>query len=195
MKNIYIVSENGQYQSSFSGDDSLIEFNVKDINDNLKINVAPTNHNDYWDFNLKKWVSIGESPSEYHIFNYETKQWQDFRSLEDVKYQKWQEIKSQREFTETAGVVFNHYIYDSDMISQQRLTTAISLNKDIAWKTKDNQLTILTPRELKSLQKTIAQHISDVYHHAEYLRERIMSANHIEDIDNIQWSYTQSQAI
>lgn len=142
---------------------------------------------DYWDFHNHRWVSIGEAPSSFHIFNYESKIWQDTRSIEEIKNHKWQEIKSQRELLEFGGIFFDGHNYDCDLISQQRISIAIYLGEDVQWKTKDNQLVNLTHQQLKSLYQAIAQHITYIHSHAENIRQKIENTTSIDDIHDICW--------
>lgn len=185
MINVYIITSNGQCQSTFSGADDIVLLNTEHIAPHLKITIPPNHHSDYWDFDLQQWQSIGEAPSPYHQFNYELKQWQDVRTLDDVKYQKWQEIKAQRHALEFGGVMFEGHHYDSDLISQQRIATAIVLNESVQWKTKDNQIVQLSHQQLNGLYQTIAQHITQLHLKSEQLRQMIEVAETIADVDKI----------
>lgn len=180
-----IVSKHGQYQSSFIADNDVIQINTSHIDEHLKITIPPNHHSDYWDFDLQQWQSIGEAPSPHHQFNYELKQWQDVRTLDDVKYQKWQDIKTQRTALEFGGVMFEGHHYDSDLISQQRIATAIALNESVQWKTKDNQIVQLSHQQLNGLYQTIAQHITQLHLKSEQLRQMIEVAETITDVDKI----------
>lgn len=180
-----IVSKHGQYQSSFIADNDVIQINTSHIDEHLKISIPPNDLSDYWDFDKGQWQSIGETPSPHHQFNYELKQWQDIRTLDDVKYQKWQEIKAQRHALEFGGVMFEGHHYDSDLISQQRIATAIALNESVQWKTKDNQIVQLSHQQLNGLYQTIAQHITQLHLKSEQLRQMIEVAETIADVDKI----------
>lgn len=180
-----IVSKHGQYQSSFIADNDVIHLNTSHIDEHLKISIPPNDLSDYWDFDKGQWVAIGKAPSPHHSFNYELKQWHDLRTLDDVKYQKWQEIKAQRHALEFGGVMFEGHHYDSDLISQQRIATAIALNESVQWKTKDNQIVQLSHQQLNGLYQTIAQHITQLHLKSEQLRQMIEVAETIADVDKI----------
>ena len=66
-------------------------------------------------------------PSPNHTFNYTTKQWEDPRTLADLKAAQWNLIKSARSQAEYAGFTWDGSTFDSDAISQNRITGAVTL--------------------------------------------------------------------
>lgn len=138
---------------------------------------------DYW--NGSKFVSIGEPPSPHHIFDYSIKQWIDPRTLDEIKSQKWAEIKSERDRLEFGGFEFDGGIYDSDQVSQGRIMGAAAAGMDQVWTLADNTTTYLTTNELVQLYQALQIHIAITHQRGRAAREAIMSATTKDDVDAV----------
>ena len=53
--------------------------------------------NTYWDADAAQWVSRGDKPSEFHVWNASSKAWGDPRSQAQVLVDKWVAIWAQRD--------------------------------------------------------------------------------------------------
>ena len=133
------------------------------------------------------WRDIPKQPSVFHIFDYSVKQWVDPRSLEQVKDQKWSEIKSEREATEYGGFYFLDQIFDSDITSQSRIISASELGVDVDWTLKDNTVVLLSAEQLKKLRMTLAQHVADCHIRSRIARQLIYESETIEQVNSIQY--------
>ena len=141
---------------------------------------------DYFDAKSKKFVSIGEPPSPHHTFDYTTKQWIDPRSLDDIKAQKWAEIKSQRDRLEFGGFEFEGNTYDSDQVSQGRIMGAVSADVDQVWTLADNTTAELSASQLQQLYAALQAHIASVHGRGRIARQIIYDAETKEEVEAVQ---------
>lgn len=149
----------------------------------IKTDIQP-NLSDYWNGNA--FVSIGEPPSMHHIFDYDTKQWIDPRTLDEIKVQKWTEIKKQRDQLEFGGFEFEGNVYDSDQVSQGRIMGAVLAGVDQVWTLADNTAVELSASQLQQLYATLQAHISSVHERGRITRIAIESAETVEEVEAIQ---------
>lgn len=156
---------------------------------NMDVSVVadePNSPTDYWDFDLHQFVSIGESPSPHHVFDYSIKQWVDPHTLDEIKNQKWQEIKKQRDALEFGGFEFDGGIYDSDQVSQGRIMGASIAGIDQVWTLADNTTRLLTAIQLQQLYAALQMHIAAAHERGRIARQLIYEATSKEQIDAIQ---------
>lgn len=146
---------------------------------------APQQKTDYWDFSLCSFVSIGKPPSPHHTFDYTTKQWTDPRTLDDIKTQKWAEIKQQRDQLEFGGFEFEGNIYDSDRVSQGRVLGAALANLPQEWTLADNTTVLLSEIQLNNLYKVMQAHITDTHVRGRIAREAINAALTKEEVNAV----------
>lgn len=146
---------------------------------------TPQQKTDYWDFSLCLFVSIGIQPSPHHTFNYATKQWIDPRSLDDLKAHKWEEIKLERDALEFGGFEFEGGIYDSDQVSQGRITGAAGAGIDQTWTLANNTTVELTARQLKELYAALQAHIASVHERGRIARQLVFEAETKEQVEEI----------
>ena len=141
---------------------------------------------DYFDAKSKKFVSIGDPPTHNHTFDYTTKQWIDPRTLDEIKAQKWAEIKSQRDQIEFGGFEFDGGIYDSDQVSQGRIMGAAAAGLDQIWTLRDNTTVNLTASQLQQLYAALQAHIASVHERGRIARLAIESAEIKEEVEAVQ---------
>ena len=141
---------------------------------------------DYFDDKSKKFVSIGEPPSPHHTFDYTTKQWIDPRTLDEIKTQKWAEIKSQRDPLEFGGFEFEGNVYDSDQVSQGRIMGAALAGIDQVWTLANNTTVELSATQLQQLYAALQAHIASVHERGRIARLAIESAETKEEVESIQ---------
>ena len=149
----------------------------------ISVDVAPK-LSDYW--NGSEFVSIGESPSPYHVFDYTTKQWINPRSLDEIKVQKWTEIKKQRNQLEFGGFEFEGNVYDSDQVSQGRIMGAAAAGVDQVWTLADNTTVELSALQLQQLYVALQMHVASVHERGRIARIAIESAETVEEVEAIQ---------
>ena len=120
------------------------------------------------------------------IFDTLSEQWVDVRSLEDVKQQKWDEIKNLRDSLEFGGFEFESGVYDSDQVSQGRIVGAMIAGVDQVWTLADNTNVSLTASQLQQLYTVLQVHIASVHERGRIARQLIFEAESKEEVEGIQ---------
>ena len=180
----YLLNQNGSIISSISGVNDLIDLNTPSSAVYVDHEI-PVSMTDYWDFDLHQFVSIGEPPSPHHVFDYSIKQWVDPRTLDEIKNQKWQEIKRQRDALEFGGFEFEGNIYDSDQVSQGRIMGASLAGVDQVWTLADNTTVELSASQLQQLYAALQAHIASVHERGRIARQKIETALTYEEIEAV----------
>ena len=145
---------------------------------------TPPSLSDYWDGEV--FVSIGDSPSTHHIFDYDTKQWIDPRSLDEIKAQKWAKIKSYRNQLEFGGFEFEGNVYDSDQVSQGRIMGAAAAGVDQIWTLADNTTVELIALQLQQLYAALQVHVASTHERGRIARQLIYAAETKEEVEAVQ---------
>lgn len=180
----YLLNQDGSIISSISGASGMVELNTPS-NAVYVDDVNPASVTDYWDFDLHQFVSIGEAPSPHHVFDYSIKQWADPRTLDEIKSQKWQEIKKQRDALESGGFEFEGGIYDSDQVSQGRIMGASIAGVDQVWTLADNTTRLLTAAQLQQLYVALLMHIATTHERGRIARQLIYDATTKEQVEAV----------
>ena len=162
---------------------SSLDF-IEANNHGILIFDSPKQKTDYWDGSA--FVSIGEPPSTHHTFDYITKQWIDPRSIDEIKAQKWDEIKSQRNQLEFGGFEFESNVYDSDQVSQGRIMGAALAGVDQVWTLADNTTVELSASQLQQLYSALQAHIASTHERGRIARLAIEAAETKEEVEAIQ---------
>ncbi len=182
MRTRYVISDEGKCIASFTGSNEILELNTQGKKYTEK---QPTSPSDWWNFETESWESVGEKPSEVHEFDYTAKKWSDPRSLDQVKEEKWNKIKLQRNQLEFGGFEFNGHTFDSDIASQSRIATAAALGLEVEWTTKDNSTILLNSEQLKNLQVALAQHVNKLHELGRKARLKIAEATTKEEVEAV----------
>jgi len=133
------------------------------------------------------WRDMPKQTSTYHIFDYNLKDWVDPRTLDEIRIQKWNEIKATRETTEYGGFLFLEEIFDSDIASQSRIIAASDLDISVDWTLQDNSVVTLTAEQMKALKIALAQHVSSCHERSRIARQKIYEAETFEEINIIEF--------
>lgn len=133
-----------------------------------------------------EWYAIEGKPSENHIYDYDLKDWIDPRNLDEIKAQKWDEIKSQRDRLEFGGFEFEGGVYDSDQVSQGRIMGAAIAGVDQVWTLADNTTVELRAEEIKEMYQVMQSHIASVHERGREARLAIDRALTKEEVEAIQ---------
>ena len=177
-KNLVKILDNGKVDCIYS-----TPVPVSGYDDWVEVDTPPS-LSDYW--NGEVFVSIGDSPSTHHVFDYTTKQWTDPRSLDEIKAQKWAEIKLQRNQLEFGGFEFDGNIYDSDQVSQGRIMGAALAGVAQVWTLADNTTVELSASQLHQVYATLQAHIASTHERGRIARLAIDNALTKEDIEAVQ---------
>jgi len=183
MNRVFLTAE-GQIVKVISGNNEVIDNNTLD--GDIYIDTEEYNlNNNYWDFIENKFVYYGTASEPYMSFNFKTKEWEDLRSLEDVKEAKWVAIKKERDSLEFGGFIFQGNVYDSDQIAQGRISTAASLGVPVEWTLADNSTIWLEPEDIQALVVALAQHVTSVHARGKIAREAIFNATTVDDVNAV----------
>ena len=180
--NRVFIEDNGRIISTISGIPEILDLNM--ISDKyIDVDVLP-NLDQYW--SGSEWVAIPPQPSPHHIFDYGLKDWIDTRTLDEIKAQKWDEIKSQRDQLEFGGFEFEGYFYDSDQVSQGRIMGAASAGVDQVWTLADNTTVKLSASQLQQLYAALQAHIASSHERGRIARQLIYDAETKEQVGAVQ---------
>ena len=180
----YFLSQDGEILRAIGGNREQFQVNTKDgeiFIDTCEAVVSSS----YYSFTEKRFIALSDAPSPQHVFDYDIKQWIDPRALEEIKAQKWAEIKQQRDHLEFGGFEFEGNIYDSDQISQGRILGAASAGLSQVWTLADNTTVNLTADQLVQIYQALQTHTASVHQRGRTAREVIMSATTKEDVESI----------
>jgi len=131
-------------------------------------------------------------PTPNHIFNWQTKQWEDPRTLADFKEAQWSTIKQARSAAEYAGFTWDGSTFDSDAISQNRITGAVTLAQMsptfvINWILADNTTRTLNQADMIAVGVALGQHVQTQFTKAQALRLQIETASTPEQVAAVVW--------
>ena len=174
------INTAGRIVGRIQGTDEIIELNTPD--GCIAVDEPPGEHYYYMHPN---WIPMPPRPDGFNEFDYTTKQWIDPRTLDEIKAQRWTEIKSERDRLEFGGFEFDGGIYDSDQVSQGRIMGAAAAGMDQVWTLADNTTTHLTANELVQLYQALQMHIAITHQRGRVAREAIMSATTKDDVDAV----------
>lgn len=132
-----------------------------------------------------EWYAAEGKPSENHIYDYDLKDWIDPRTLDEIKAQRWTEIKYDRDSLEFGGFEFEGNIYDSDQVSQARIMGAASAQIDQIWTLANNKTVELTAAQLGQLYQALQAHIANIHERGRIARQLIYESTSIEQVELI----------
>lgn len=179
MKFYIVCKDTGRFVGEINTSNS-----VEYVTEDLLVEMPPSTNLDYFDIE-RGWITPPPPPSSNHMFDYIIKQWIDPRTLDEIKAQKWAEIKSERDRLEFGGFEFDGGIYDSDQVSQGRIMGAAAAGMDQVWTLADNTTTYLTTNELVQLYQALQIHIAITHQRGRVAREAIVSATIKDDVDAV----------
>ncbi|WP_278364800.1 DUF4376 domain-containing protein [Acinetobacter schindleri] len=170
----------GRLIKTISAPDDVVEMNTPE--GCLAVEDPPESNMYYQD----GWVAMPTQPSPHHTFDYTTKQWIDPRTLDEIKAQKWAEIRSGRDSLEFGGFEFEGNIYDSDQVSQGRIMGAVIAGVDQVWTLADNTTVELSASQLQQLYAALQAHIASIHERGRIARQLIFDAETIEQVEAVQ---------
>ena len=114
-------------------------------------------------------------------------------TLEDVKAQKINELKSIRDAKEMEPVLYAEHKFDFDSKSYERITAAIyALNMQgatstINWTLADNGSTPVTANDLRGVIAAAAVRSDALHTTYRALKSQVQAAETVDDVNNIMW--------
>jgi hypothetical protein len=137
-------------------------------------------------------VQMPTKPSPNHTFNYTSKQWEDPRTLADLKAEKWRNIKANRDAAEHGGFTWDGSVFDSDALSQQRITGAVTLAQmspafTTVWTLANNSTRTLSAADMFAVGMALGTHVATQFLQGQLLREQIDDAATAQEVEAIHW--------
>ena len=175
-----IISKNGEILQMIYANEETVVLNTP--KDGFAVDDPPKSNMFYQD----GWVEMPTQLSPHFIFDYEVKQWIDPRSLDEIKAQKWTEIKFERDQLEFSGFEFEGNTYDSDQVSRGRIMGAAAAGVDQTWTLTNNTTVELTALQLQQLYTALQAHIASVHERGRIARQLIFEAETKEQVEAAQ---------
>lgn len=153
----------------------------------------------------KQYVSEGAlvdkpiRPSKQHVFNYQTKTWEDPRSLEDFRQAAYKAIEEWRDTEENKEFVFYHAgrSWDAGLITRQRLQPVVNLSQlpdGFFWTDSDN---LDVPLDMASLQLLAQAHeealvikVFEIHAQQRAMKNAVAAATTKEQVQSIVIGYS-----
>jgi hypothetical protein len=138
-------------------------------------------------------VPMAPQPTNTHEFDWESKQWIDARSLEEIKSAKWRLVKQLRDDSEHGGFSIDGLTFDSNPISQAKIQGAVQLallapeSFTIDWTLANNSVATIDRKTLLAVGLALGQHVQQVHAHARDLRSQIEAAETVEQVEAVVW--------
>lgn len=136
----------------------------------------------------------GPAPTSYHLWNPVLGAWAlPAGALQKARADRWASIKQARTQAEWAGFAWDGSLFDSDPVSQQRLTAAVTLAQispngfEVSWTLKDNTVRLLTASDLLGVGAALGGHVASVFARSQELRGQIDAAQSVEDVLSLNW--------
>lgn len=105
---------------------------------------------------------------------------------------KWAEIKHRRSMAEAAGFLWDGSSFDSDALSQQRITGAVTLAQmsasfSVGWVLADNTVRTLNQEDMFLVGEALGAHVAAVFAKGVALRAQIEAATTVGQIEAVVW--------
>lgn len=177
----YLIAPNGQFIQKLEGTAQEILSMIPEGHDTTIL--PPPRTTDYW--NGTAWVHIGAQPHWYMEFDYDVKQWKDTRNIDDVRRQKWEEIKLARNQFEFGGFTYNDWPFDSDQISQGRILAALLFGQPTEWTLANDEVVSLTKEQVEEFGQAMMQHVQNAHARGRAARAAINAATTIQEVEAV----------
>lgn len=140
------------------------------------------------------YYQLHPQPSRSHVFNYTTKQWEDPRTLDDFKAEKYAAIKKSRDATEFSSFIYNGMTFDGDVDAQRRLSGVVSAAKSAIaaghpftkdFTLADNSVVQLTAEDFVGIEMAKIWQIDAAFQEYRLKRAAIEAATTLEELEAI----------
>lgn len=135
-----------------------------------------------------------QAPSPHHIFDADLGDWVDPRSLPELQAAAWERIKAARAAAEYGGFEWEGLHFDSDEVSQRRITGAVQLATmnpafSIDWTLADNSSAKLDAGQMQSVGVALGLHVNAQHTRARELRALIFDPGiTLEELVGVAWA-------
>lgn len=123
--------------------------------------------------------------------------WRDTRALEQIKADRWGEIKAARDAHEFGGFEWDGSTFDSDRESQARIMGAVQMAVlamsaaqpfEIAWTLADNAVRTLAGADMIAVGLELGAHVAAAHAIGRTLRAAIEEAETAAEVEAVQWA-------
>lgn len=137
-------------------------------------------------------LGLPAQPTHHHTFNWQSKQWLDPRTLQDLKDAVWTVLKQARSQAEYAGFIWDGSLFDSDQLSQNRITGAVTLAQlstdfSIGWVLANNSVRTLNQAGMLQVGAALGTHVATQFAKGVLLRAQLQETTSIEQLQLIHW--------
>lgn len=137
-------------------------------------------------------VKMPARPSGHHVFDYVQKAWTDPRALDELKVDKWREIRAARDAAEFGGFEWDGSRFDSDAVSQSRIrgaatSAAMEPGFFTKWTLADNTVRALDATDMAAVCAALGAHVDAQHARARGLRAQIDAAANAEQLEKLMW--------
>jgi hypothetical protein len=138
-------------------------------------------------------VSLIPEPANARcIFDYGAGQWTDPRTLADFKAAQWSAVKQAQRLAEDAGFTWDGSTFDSNAISQQRISSAVQLAVldpafSITWTLAGNTARVLSGADMLAVGRALGTHVATQHAKAQALRGQIEAASTGGEVEALGW--------
>jgi hypothetical protein len=144
-------------------------------------------------------VDMGKPPTIRHVFDWSAHDWKDPRTLDEVRADRWSEIKQQRDALETGGFAYLGQWLQSDERSVLRINTRASAAREALlagqplttfWKAADNTLMELDAHQMAAMSTALSSYASELHTTAGLLLAQISAAATPAEVQAVAWPTT-----
>lgn len=185
----------GQIKSIVSTSEDQLSANYNNITeDYIEGFYLDTNY--YIDTVSKQPVVIPTQPSPAYVWSWGSKIWIDPRTLEDLKSEKWEEIKALRKQKLATPLITPYGIFDSDQVSRTNIINAFLFLKTLSdtnptatvdFTLYDNTVVSLNLAQITEVSLLLGQKIDGVYSTTRNLRQQIELSQSPQEVASISW--------
>lgn len=185
-----VFSADGRIQKTVMCSESDIQANVSGGESFISVDPSVSDTTHYIENGSILAIPANTDPNK--TFDYSTKQWSDKRTLDEIRAQQLELIKKSRTQAEYAGFTWDGSQFDSDQLSQARITGAVSLAMmsptfSIVWTLFDNTTRTLGQVEMMQVGGALGAHVATQFAIGVALREQISAATTKEEIESVVW--------
>ncbi len=183
----------GEYLTRIHTTEEALQFE-----DETRIYIGEANLTDqYHDLVTNLPVDKPAKPSPHHKFNYTTKQWQDPRTLADLKTAKWIEIKQARDAAIAEPLPTPFGVFDADLGSSAKISQAVLLANNLTalgmavaidFTLADNTVARLDAAKMVQVGLALAGREQAVRAKATLLRAQIEAATTKAAVEAVVWA-------
>jgi len=148
----------------------------------------------YFSEGLIHAIPIQTSPA--YVFSWASKQWEDPRTLQEVRDARWEFIKSERDKQEAGLFEWGGHVFQADKervngaVTGALIAQAAGQPYSDTWTLADNSTIPLTGSDIIAMGIALLQHVSACHAKGRVLRNEIYQvAQTIEDVNAVEWTF------